>query len=1511
MNIMNRKFIILNIFLLIISAGALFPQPKSAFSSDQSKYRDELTAFMGTNLSEENGKILTGFLSLWDSTGFSEVNKSKIHDVSVKLAERQFRPVPQFIGFLNTSNDIINFKNDNALLGKWLDGLNDLLLIPQYPNTNLATYIQNTGLLIKENLLINTSSVKWKVKSGDLRFDRDTAFRVDLNNATLTCYSQKDSTEIYNVTGSYYPSVRLLRGKKGTVTWEKVGFPRQDVFAELSDYTINVTRNNFTCDSARLTYTGYFKKPEYGSLTDQAAPVTNRDKAVYPRFETYTKQFRIKRIFEGIDYEGGLAFEGAKAKGTGEKAFPARVMLFRKDTLFIKIASTDFLFSANGLNSQETSATMYLGADSVYHSNLGFSYNAGTKQVNLFRTNNPVSGSPYFNTYHEMDMYFESLTWDMNSPIVIISRPRGAAMGKALFESASFFNSDDFLDLMALDSYHPLSRLIKFSEYFYSETFPVNEFAKWLNKPEDIVTGLCIDLANRGFLFYDQTNNEVTIKQKTKDYINSFAGKKDYDVISVYSETKAPVDNAVLDLKTFDLTVNGVKNVFISDSQRVAIYPYNQRLVIKKNRDIKFDGVVQAGLFTVFGHDFRFSYDTFKIRLQKIDSIRIAVETGKTDQIGNPVIEDINSLIQLSKGEIYIDNPNNKAGLKSYAQYPIIDASTYSYIFYDRIPGLENVYKKDNFYFRIDPFVFEHIDHYMKEDMNLKGDFFAGNILKPTRQFLTIQENNSLGFEMIVPKEGVDLYDGKARIFDQMNMSNRGLTGSGTLKHLTSTTIAEDYRFFPDSMLTKASTFNIARDGTGIFPELASSDVDIKWLPGKDEWTARNSKDSNFTMFANGTSLNGSITLKPKQLSGSGIINTADSRVVSNLYSFRSGSIHADTADYNLKSPSTEGYAFIAENANTDVNFETRLTRFRLNTDSSMVKFPEVQYICTMTDFEYNQANRILSMEQKGRKSAALMKPGDLLRVPLNGTDKPTFFATNSLKDTVSFASLSAKYHVDEEFIEAENINYVKVADALIQPENGKLKISRRAAIEKLKNAVLAVNNLHLIHSAEIEIESSKRYTGSGVYDYADEGNNIYQIKLPEITVDTTTTNARGKIAAGDKFMLSPAFTFTGDVGLSARSKDLLFTGSAGIIHDCSRIKSYPVKFKSLIDPKNVMIPISEKPRDINDELVFSGSFINLDSLHIYPAFLSAQKSWSDAGLVSATGVLWYNKKLNRYQISSKEKIADPALNGDMVALDKNLCNLSGEGRINFGANYDLVKMGSAGSFIQEGDSGNVEIKAIIGLDFYFSPEALKLMSDEFRMMPTLKAVNVNSEFYNKGMKDMLGATAAGQLKEETDLFGASRNLPREFTYELLLNEVTLYWNEASSSFRSKGKIGIGFIGNQPLNIYVDGYVDIQRRRSGDMIDIYLKASQSTWYYFSYFKGVMMAQAGNLEFNNLISSIKLKDREHPESSTRVPYTYMIAVEDRLGKFLRRMQEGGGEEDQQQDVTPIDNIFQRP
>jgi hypothetical protein len=241
-----------------------------------------------------------------------------------------------------------------------------------------------------------------------------------------------------------------------------------------------------------------------------------------------------------------------------------------------------------------------------------------------------------------------------------------------------------------------------------------------------------------------------------------------------------------------------------------------------------------------------------------------------------------------------------------------------------------------------------------------------------------------------------------------------------------------------------------------------------------------------------------------------------------------------------------------------------------------------------------------------------------------------------------------------------------------------------------------------------------------------------------------------------------------------------------------------------------------------------------------------------------------------------------------LIALDKNYCILSGEGNINFGAKYDHIKFISAGKVIHAIDSGKVNLEAILALDFHFSQEALTVMADEIRMMPSLKPVNLNTDLNNKGMKDLLGISTATQVRDEVNLFGTSRNLPKEFNYELLLNDVNLFWNESTSSFRSNGKIGIGFIGQQPINVYVDGFIEIQRRRSGDMIDIYLKADASTWYYFSYFRGVMMTQAGNNNFNSIISNTKLNDRKHPDSSLRLPYTYMIAVEDRLGRFLQRM-----------------------
>ena len=213
------------------------------------------------------------------------------------------------------------------------------------------------------------------------------------------------------------------------------------------------------------------------------------------------------------------------------------------------------------------------------------------------------------------------------------------------------------------------------------------------------------------------------------------------------------------------------------------------------------------------------------------------------------------------------------------------------------------------------------------------------------KQYLTIQDFNSLGFNMLIPDEGLEVYGNKGRVFDEISMSNRGLISKGKLERLTSTAQAAEFHFYPDSMIARAETFDIEKDAAGLYPLLNSKDVSVKWLTPNDEWITTNAPGKRFDMFGNGTTLDGSLTLTPARLMATGAIDMTDSRITSDLFSFSSNSIRADTSDYNLKSRSTSGYSFIAENANTDINFDLQVAKFRLNTDSSMVKFPEIQYL--------------------------------------------------------------------------------------------------------------------------------------------------------------------------------------------------------------------------------------------------------------------------------------------------------------------------------------------------------------------------------------------------------------------------------------------------------------------------------------------------------------------------------------------------------------------------------------
>ncbi len=224
---MSRKQILLSLLLLLVTPCFLFSQGKSAFSGEINKFREELTGFMGPNLNPEQLLNMNSFLVRWDSAAFSKENMVSIIDLSSQLSGRLMRPVPHFNDFLLTLNTFIENNADKTNFTNWLTGLSEIVFNPRFTNDNIARYLRNTSLMIRDNSLFESGSVRWKVKNSNLSFLHDTTFYVAVSDATLTCYSQNDSTEIFNATGKYFPDIQQFRGTSGIVTWEKAGYSRE------------------------------------------------------------------------------------------------------------------------------------------------------------------------------------------------------------------------------------------------------------------------------------------------------------------------------------------------------------------------------------------------------------------------------------------------------------------------------------------------------------------------------------------------------------------------------------------------------------------------------------------------------------------------------------------------------------------------------------------------------------------------------------------------------------------------------------------------------------------------------------------------------------------------------------------------------------------------------------------------------------------------------------------------------------------------------------------------------------------------------------------------------------------------------------------------------------------------------------------------------------------------------------------------------------------------------------
>jgi hypothetical protein len=1474
--------------LLITSiAFSSYSQSKiKQFTPDSSAFFHEMEEFLTASRKEDGKLVMDEFSWTWFGGVFSENERQGVYNVCNLMLDKKKRAFPDFRNYLFTVSEFVKSKYQNKeSFESWQEIV--VKLVNSKDKRAFADYLEACNTLFSENLLYKSASNQWAANNNNYVFGFDSLPTIEFQALTLTCYSKEDSSVIKNTKGIYYPTEAMWYGTGGVVNWERAGFSSDSVYAEVDNYSISFKSPKYVIKDVTFYDYNYFNEPMKGVLEDKVLANVTEEKASYPRFDSYNARLEIPNIAEGVDYVGGFSLYGRKVVGRGTEDLDANIIFKRDNVPFLKMSAKTFIIKPERIATELAAATFYIKEDSIYHPGLSFKFFIDARKVNLIRDNKGIKITPYFNSYHQVDMDFESLEWALDSPMVEFKNLTGGTKTDATFVSSNYFRKDDYINLMNLQTTHPLHTISKIVEKLDTNFITVAQMAEFTLKSVNQIEIMLLDLSNKGFINYNYEAKNFIVKDKLLNWVKASGGNVDYDVIGFYSNLKT-YSNATLSLLNYDLKLRGVTSVNVSDSQEVVIYPKNRELILKKNRDFDFSGVVQAGRFDIMGSNFSFKYDEFKIDMPNVDSLRIYAETGELDQYNNPVIKPVKTVIEKISGDLLIDRPDNKSGVKKADKYPVLNSFRDSYVFYDQKTIQGGVYNKDDFYFHVEPFVIDSLDNFDNSQLRFKGTMLSAGIFPDFDEVLTLQPDHSLGFVRQTPPDGFPMYGGKGTFNDTIKLSNEGLRGSGKLDYITSTTYSNDFIFFPDSMNALAQSYVVNESPVAVeFPPVEGENVFTRWFPTKDIMIHRET-DKPIAMYDMKSYMHGQTMIEPEGLSGDGTFEFKKAELEADLIRFKFKDFQSDTADFRLKDDGNldaDALAFSTFNVNAFVTFDERYGQFKSNGGGSYISFDPMQYICYMEEFKWYMDNDDIEL------TAGEAKSTDANGVKLDGAQ---FISVHPDQDSLSFFSSKAKYDIKKKVIYAEGIKFMNIADAMVYPDSGQLVIDKNAKMRTLNNSrVVAsyVTQNHNIYNATINVFGKKKYAGSGSIDYVDEISKTQTIYLQNVGVDTTgQTYATAEIKDTDKFTLSPNYEYYGKVNLFANNPYLKFKGYSKIFHDCDLLSKNWFSFESEINPNDIYIPIDSNTKDIGGKPLVASVLLSSDSLGIYTAFLNSRINYSHTDVLAAQGYLYYDKEKEEYKISNKDKLQEMSFSGSYLSLNTKNCKAYGEGKLNLDGELGQVKLLSAGVVEHNQLDGEVIFDMVMSTDFFFADDALKKMSKQMQEASSLDPVKLDRPTFEKGLREILGKEDADKLIAQVSLYGEFKKIPESLEKPIVFNDLKMRWNNDEKAYISFGKIGISNIGNKQINKYVTGRVELIKKRSGDALTIYLEIDKNNWFFFNYTRGIMQAISSNSEFNTVITETKPDKRKSKAEKGEEPYQFMYSTDRKKKDFVRKFEE---------------------
>lgn len=1479
------------VFLLVFVSPQLTAQQKQIFSGRSETFPDELKSYFGVlPASREKNEALNDieeFSQIWEKKFGAELQQ-QIAALAAASAAQKLKPAHRYLTFINFIKFLERGSSGQANLKFWLTAYAQIAA--QNRPAGMEQLLDAANDWMSSGKIGGKGTVSWYLTQSQWSFDFVDEQLVMAASGVLKGATKKDSTLLVHTSGKLFFGKNLWQGRGGQVFWQR--YPAlQQVFVELDHYEIDLKTSGFMADSVVLHHADLLPEPILGSFQEQVFNSPAGEKTSYPKFTSYLTDYEVDRLFPNLRYIGPITLEGSAFVGKAKENEKARLVFYREKKPKIELRSDIFSFTSDRIQAERSSVSVFLDQDSLFHPAIWFRYDHKRHHVSLIRSVKGIPDAPFTDTWHQVAIFAEAALWDTQSEEILFGPAPGLQIENvASAESLDFFSKSEYDRLQLIDAENPVAAIARFKK----EMAPNGELnlrflAEYLRKPPEQVAAQLLTLASKGYLVYDAKEEKAWLGRRFDAVAAAPYGKQDYDVLRFNSKTDKNTYNFILNLSTNDLTVNGMPEITLSDVQGVKLFPDNEKIVLKKDRDFVFAGLVKAGLFDFYSQTGTFEYSTFKLNFSKIDSLAIRVplrEQSKKDE--QKEYHYLRNVLSDLTGTLRIDEPFNKSGVKDLPSFPIFTSKGESFVYYDQNNIQNGLLKRDTFYYVVDAFEIDSLDNFSTGNLRFNGYLVSGGIFPSFREPLVVMNDYSLGFEHQVPEKGYPMFGGLATYYTKLQLSNNGFRGMGCIAYLTSDAYSKDFLFSPSEVtaLLDRHEMRLAEKPVA-FPNGEGKELNMDWQTAENQMHLSTVKEP-YQLFGN-SRFHGQMVLQPKGLTADGKMSFDDAMVDSKYFTLGSRSFDADTADFRLMAGASGMEAFYANDYHAHVDFASRSAVFTHLDNKSRLSFPFNKYDCSLDEAFWDMDLQTIALNNNkiGKKlEFDQMTHRELIKLNLTGSG---FTSVHPKQDSLSFFCLSADYNLKDNLILAKDVKIIRVGDAAIFPSEPVITIAKDAEMQSLSNALIIADTNRMTHTftqANVKVLSRKSMIANGLYDYTDVNGAVSHIFFDKIQSDEEgKTTASGRIDARQEFFLNPWFRFAGKVTLESGNKLLRFNGGYQLVHKCTETALPYVAFDTVVDPHDVRLPVFATNTDTSNLAVRNGFYFAPFSDSYYAAFLQAPRAASDRSLAPLAGLVSFNKNTSTYSISP----SDGKKSQKYLELNTQRCIVSGKSELATDLKLTMFDLQMYGAYVYKMIPDSLYLDAAVSLQFLIDDKLMSAMADSLNNRASLPGDGFEA-FYLPALREQLPQSDYDKIANELALYGAPRKVPDYYNKTMVFSHLKLKWEPTTHSLVSIGPLHIANIGKTQLNKAVNGFVEIEKTRTGDAVTIYLMPDSKTWYFLTFKNGVMQVLSSSNTFNTSLAEIKPDKRVafDPERGGR--YEYTLSTKRKMTDFLRKMQE---------------------